>query len=119
MNARQFYICQWYRDINAIGRKATKKKVRSSGRKNKKSGDTSSEEESSEEEEEEEDEVSNSTKSALYRLKERRKDELLVKIPPFGMGGDSNKSQVRQYSGDACPEHILVAYANCTTVELG
>jgi cohesin loading factor subunit SCC2 len=117
LNARHFYICQWYRDVNAIGRKPKTPKKNKAKRKNPggssnrrgRGGDTSSEEESSEEEQSEEEDMSDSKKSELYRLKERRKDLLLSKIPPFGLSRD-RKAQVLSTHIDHDSAHLIVKY---------
>ncbi len=112
MNARHFYICQWYRDVNALGRKPKKKKRRPNDnrRKGGRKGETSSEEESSEEEEDEDEEdMPDSQKSELYRAKERRKDLLLSKIPPFGIS-KGHKAQVLSTHIDHSSAHLIVKY---------
>ena len=110
INARHFYICQWYRDVNAIGRKPKKYK-KPKPPQNKKRGraaaETSSEE--SEESEEEENDMNDAKKAELFRLKETRKDFLVVKIPPFGIS-KGNKAQVLSTHIDHSSAHLIVQY---------
>ena len=92
MNARHFYIGQWYRDANALGKAPKVRKVKLNKNK-KRHPDESSEEESEEEEEQNEDDLSDSAKAELFRLREERKDFLVKKILPFGVSR-GNKAQV-------------------------
>jgi len=120
LNARHFYICQWYRDVIAIGRrpkapktpkkhKNKKRAAGASGRRGR-AGETSSEDESSEEEEEDpEEDLSDAKKSELYHLKERRKDLLMVKISPFGLSR-GRKAQVLSTHIDHESAHLIVKY---------
>ena len=109
MNARHFYICQWFRDINAMGRKpkVRKKKVASNRKKRKDS--TSDEEESSPEEESDEEDMNDSKKNELYQIKEARKDLLVQKIPPFGIS-KGNKAQVLSTHIDHDSALLIVKY---------
>lgn len=92
MNARHFYIGQWYRDANALGK--TPKTVKVKKAKKKRHPDDSTEEESaSEDEVPDEENLSDSAKAELYRLREERKDFLVKKILPFGVSR-GNKAQV-------------------------
>lgn len=92
MNARHFYIGQWYRDANALGK--TPKAARVKKAKKKRHPDDSTEEESEEDDEApDEENLSDSAKAELYRLREERKDFLVKKILPFGVSR-GNKAQV-------------------------
>ena len=93
MNARHFYIGQWYRDANALGkpsRSAKRKKVK---KKRHPDDDTEEESESSDEEVPNEEDLSESAKAELFRLREEKKDFLVKKILPFGISR-GNKAQV-------------------------
>jgi len=122
MNARHFYICQWYRDANAVAKKPRKAKKSNSHNNNNKrkkrrrggeeSSDDSSESEQEEEEElEEEDEknMSDSKKAELFRLREERKNFLVSKIPPFGIDR-GQKAQVLSTHIDHDSAHLIVKF---------
>ncbi len=123
MNARHFYICQWYRDANAVAQKPRKIKSKSSGSHNNnnkrkkrrrggvESSDDSSESEQEEEEEEEMDEknMSDSKKAELFRIREERKNFLVSKIPPFGIDR-GQKAQVLSTHIDHDSAHLIVKY---------
>lgn len=109
MNARHFYICQWYRDMNAVGRKPKRRPQKSQASSKKKKGSDSSEEESDQSEEEEEEQMSDSKKNELFRLREVKKDAILSKILPFGTS-KSNKAQVLTTHIDAASAHLIVKY---------
>ena len=108
MNARHFYICQWIRDINAIGKKPKTPKKKKNKNKKKKSGETSSEDEDDESSEEER-EDQNNVDDSLYRLKEELKDNLIEKIPPFGISKGA-KAQVLSTHIDEDSAHLIVKY---------
>ena len=118
MNARHFYICQWYRDANAVAQKPRKvKKSRSHNNNNKRkkrrrggeSSSDSSESEEEEEEEEIEENMSDSKKAELFRLREERKNFLVSKIPPFGIDR-GQKAQVLSTHIDHDSAHLIVKY---------
>ena len=127
MNARHFYICQWYRDANAVTQKPRKVKVGGSNnshnnnnKRNKKrrkggneSSDDSSESEHEEEEEEEEEvdekNLSDSKKAELFRIRDKRKNFLVTKIPPFGVDR-GQKAQVLSTHIDHDSAHLIVKY---------
>ena len=126
MNARHFYICQWYRDANAVTQKPRKIKVGGSNnhnnnnKRNKKrrkggneSSDDSSESEQDEVEEEEEEidekNMSDSKKSELFRIRDKRKNFLVSKIPPFGVDR-GQKAQVLSSHIDHDSAHLIVKY---------
>ncbi len=120
MNARHFYICQWYKAANAVGRKPKRRKKhkdrtqdRSKSKKRRGEESSSEEEESEEENEEENDEenLTDSTKAELFRLREARKDFLVDKIPPFGVSrGKSTRAQLLSTHIDATSAHLIVKY---------
>ena len=121
MNARHFYICQWYRDANAVTQKPRRVKKSNSHNNNNKrkqrrkgggeSSSESSESEPEEEEEEEEDEknMSDSKKAELFRIREERKNFLVAKIPPFGVDR-GQKAQVLSTHIDHDSAHLIVKY---------
>ena len=83
MNARHFYICQWYRSASELGkmpkrRKQKKQQVQQSNKRGRGGGGGSSDEESAGESEDEDDDdgeahLSDSKRAELYRLREARK----------------------------------------------
>merc|ERR1719266_770519 len=112
MNARHFYIGQWYRDANALGKapKARKNREQKSAKKKRHPDDSSSEEDSvSEEEENPEDNLSDSAKAELYRLREERKDFLVKKILPFGINR-GHKAQVLSTHIDMDSATLITRY---------
>jgi cohesin loading factor subunit SCC2 len=120
MNARHFYISQWYRDANAMGRKPkARKKVKTAkkqqSKKKQSRDDSSSEDDGSAEEVEnsgdDEDQLSDSKKAELYRLREARKDFLVGKIPPFGVSrAKDTRAQLLSTHVDATSAHLVVKY---------
>ena len=89
MNARHFYICQWYRSASELGkmpkRRKQKKQQQQSNKRGRGGGGGSSDEESAGESEDEDDDdgeahLSDSKKAELYRLREARKVRRLSAI---------------------------------------
>jgi cohesin loading factor subunit SCC2 len=121
MNARHFYICQWYRDANAVAKKPRRIKKSNShhnnnNNKRKKrrkggndSSDESSQSEPEEEEEEDEKNMSDSTKAELFRLREERKNFLVSKIPPFGVDRGQKAQVLSTHIGHESA-HLIVKY---------
>nr|XP_040566817.1 nipped-B-like protein [Lepeophtheirus salmonis] len=107
MNARTFYICQWYRDINAEGKKPKPSPVKK--KKKKRSSESSGEDEESDVSEPEpvEEDETDTKKSELYRQKVKRKDFLVEKILPFGI---NEKTKVLSTHIDPPSAHLIVKY---------
>ena len=108
MNARHFYIGQWYRDANALG-KAPKPHRRNKVKKKRHPDDSSEEDSEDEEEAPDEDDLSESAKAELFRLREERKDFLVKKILPFGVSR-GNKAQVLSTHIDEDSAALITRY---------
>ena len=109
MNARHFYIGQWYRDAKSLG-KPPKRHRKNKVQKKKRYPDDSSEEDSgSDDEGPSEDDLSESAKAELYRLREERKDFLVKKILPFGVSR-GNKAQVLSTHIDMDSAALITRY---------
>ena len=108
MNARHFYIGQWYRDANALG-KPPKRRKNTMNKKKRHPDDSSEEDSGSDDEAPDEDDLSESAKAELYRLREERKDFLVKKILPFGVSR-GNKAQVLSTHIDMDSAALITRY---------
>ena len=121
LNARHFYISQWYRDANAdLNRKDAPKKTPKKKKKRKSRPMDSSEEESDDSDEDTEEdtdkvaiangeEPSDPKKAELYRLCEKHKKILLAKILPFG-ASRGQKTAVLSTHIDHSSAQLIVRY---------
>ena len=121
LNARHFYIAQWYRDANAdLNRKDGPRKTPKKKKKRKSRLTDSSEEESDSsdlDEDEDNDKVaiangeepSDPLKAELFRLCEKHKKILLEKILPFG-ANRGQKTAVLSTHIDHSSAQLIVRY---------
>ncbi len=108
MNARHFYIGQWYRDVNAMGRNKSTKTPKK--RKRRRASEDSSEEESEDDDEEDiEENMTDAEKMEYHREREIMKDFLVKKILPFGVSR-GKKAQVLSTHIDQDSALLIVRY---------
>ena len=120
LNARHFYIAQWYRDANAdLNRKDNPRKTPKKKKKRRSKLADSSEEESDESDQEDDDsdkvaiangeEPSDPKMAELFRLCEKHKKILLAKILPYG-SSRGQKASVLSTHIDHSSAQLIVRY---------